>query len=50
MIGVKPAGVVAVPTELWDVPLEDVFTITTQIILNNYVWPLANLMKQLSEV
>jgi len=42
---VKPVGVVAVPTELCDVPLEAVFTIANQIILDNYVRPMANLMK-----
>lgn len=45
IIGVKPVGVVAVSTGLWDVPLEGVFTIANQIILDNYVRPMANLMK-----
>jgi len=50
MIIVKHVGVVAVPTELWGVPLEGVFSIATQIILDNYLRSLANLMKQLSGV
>ncbi len=37
VVVVKLVGIVAVPTELWDVLLEGVFRVAAQVVLNNHV-------------